>query len=606
MGEDEEATLGTLSAYRKIIDSLIENHRGRFVNSAGDSVLAEFTSVVEAVNCAVEIQTVLKTENRNLPPGRQMRFRIGVNLGDVMIEGEQIYGDGVNVAARLESLAEPGGICISRTVYENVRNKLPLGYEDLGEQTVKNIAEPVHVWRVLLDGALPSPRVARIPPKYWRGGILSVTGVAIAIGMIILVQHLSLKPPRTSATIPPAEKPALALPTIPSIAVLPFTNLSGDPQQDYFSDGIANQLIEDLSRLPGLFVIARNSSFVYKGKPINEHQVGRELGVKYVLEGTVRKALNQVRIGVDLVDAGSGTEMWTQRFDRPLIDIFAIQDEIVARVVATLGLVLKLNDMNVPHEVYSRRTDNLEAFDDYLRAIEYYSTLSKDNNGKSRQWFERAIEHDPKFADAYAYLGWTYFFEAGSQWSRNTQMGMERAQELAQKALDLDNGNSPALALITELDLHQGQIERAVADGEREVTLNPNSSNGYPALSDALAGNGQPEEAIRAAEKGMRLDPALHAWYAVFVARPYVDMGRYTEAIPLLKEHVTTFPDLPWGHVILAAAYSALGRDQEAQAEAAEVRRISPQFGCKDITATIKNGAGRIRAETVCHKLGFQ
>jgi adenylate cyclase len=217
MGQDEEATLRTLSAYRKIIDSLIESHRGRFVNSAGDSVLAEFTSVVEAVNCAVDLQNAVRAENSNLSPERRMEFRIGVNLGDVMVEGEQIYGDGVNVAARLETLADPGGICISRTVYENIRNKLPLSYENLGEQIVKNIAEPVHVRRVMLDGTLPSPRTAsRIPRKYWRGEALSVTGVAIAIGMIVLVQHLSLKPPKTSATIPPAEKPVLALPSIPS------------------------------------------------------------------------------------------------------------------------------------------------------------------------------------------------------------------------------------------------------------------------------------------------------------------------------------------------------------------------------------------------------
>jgi adenylate cyclase len=230
--------------------------------------------------------------------------------------------------------------------------------------------------------------------------------------------------------------------------------------------------------------------------------------------------------------------------------------------------------------------------------------ISKDGNEKARQWFESALKHDPKYADAYAYFGWNYFYEAGFQWGRNTQAAMEKAQELAQKALDLDNSNSPALALLTELDLHQGRIERAVADGEREIALNPNSFNGYAALSDALASDGQPQEAIHVAEKGMRLDPALHAWYAYFIGHPYVDMGRYEEAIPLLKEHVTTFPDQVWGHYMLAGAYTALGRNQEAQAEASEVRRISPQFGCKDIT--LKNGAARIRAESFCHKLGFK
>ena len=272
MGGDEEATLVTLTAHRKIIDSLIEQHHGRFVNSAGDSVLAEFASVVEAVNCAVDIQTALKAENAKLPPERRMEFRIGVNLGDVMVEGDQIYGDGINVAARLESLADPGGICISGTVHEQVRDKLALGYEDNGEQTVKNIARPVHVWRVLLNGTTPHRETRRIPRRYWRGGALSLTGLAIIVGTIVLVQHVSLKPPRTHASVPPQEKPALPLPSIPSIAVLPFTNLSGDPEQEYFSDGITDQLIDDLSRLPGLFVIARNSSFAYKGKSVKEQR----------------------------------------------------------------------------------------------------------------------------------------------------------------------------------------------------------------------------------------------------------------------------------------------------------------------------------------------
>ena len=350
MGEDEEGTLRTLSAYRKITDSLIERHHGRFVNSAGDSVLAEFASVVEAVNCAVVIQTALGAENSALPLVRRMKFRIGVNLGDVIVEGEQIYGDGVNVAARLESLAEPGGICISGTVYDQIRDKLALGYQDLGDQEVKNIARPVRVYRVLPEAGAAAPRMTpRVVRKYMRRSVFSIEGVAIIVGTILLVQHVSLKPPHTHASILPPSSPALALPDKPSIAVLPFANLSGDPQQEYFSDGIANQLIEDLSRLPGLFVIARNSSFAYKGKAIGEHEIGRELGVKYVLEGNVRKAGNQVRVGVELVDAGDGTERWAQRFDRPLADIFAVQDEIVSRVISTVGLLFKLDEMKSPH-----------------------------------------------------------------------------------------------------------------------------------------------------------------------------------------------------------------------------------------------------------------
>ena len=446
MGGDEEATLATLTAHRKIIDNLIERHHGRFVNSAGDSVLAEFASVVEAVNGAVDVQTKLKAENAKLPPERRMEFRIGVNLGDVMVEGDQIYGDGINVAARLESLAAPGGICISGKVHEEVRSKLPLGYEDLGEQTVKNIAHPVHVWRVLSNGTTPHRETRRNPRRYWRGGVLSSTGLAIVVGTIVLVQHVSLKPPRTHASIPPQEKPALPLPSIPSIAVLPFTNLSGDPNQEYFSDGIADQLIGDLSRLPGLFVIARNSSFGYKGKPIKEQEIGRELGVKYVLEGSVRKAADQVRIGVELVDASTGTEMWTQRYDRPLADIFAMQDEIVGKVVTTLGLVLKLEEMNAPHWGKSQPTTNLEAFDDMLRASQYFNRFSKDDNAKARRWIEKAIELDPTYANAYAFLSATYKMAVLFQWSENPQADLARSYELARKALALDDSDGSALS----------------------------------------------------------------------------------------------------------------------------------------------------------------
>src|SRR5712692_6689074 len=307
MGEDEEATLRTLTSYRKLIDGLIQQHRGRFVNSAGDSVVAEFVSVVDAVQCAVVIQTTLRAENATRQPERRMEFRIGVNLGDVMEEGEQIYGDGVNVAARLESLAAPGGICVSGTVCEHLGNRLALSYEDLGEQSVKNIAKPVRVFRVMLDAGASTRTAAKATQrplqKHWRGGVFSLAGLALVAVVIVFVQHLSLRPPTTTASIPPAQKPALPLPNVPSIAVLPFTNLSGDREQEYFSDGITNDLITDLSRGPGIFVIDRASTFTYKGKPVRVQEVSRELGVKYVLEGGVQKAGDQVRISAQLVDA---------------------------------------------------------------------------------------------------------------------------------------------------------------------------------------------------------------------------------------------------------------------------------------------------------------
>ncbi len=591
MGEDEEATHRTLISHRRLIDSLIEQHHGRFVNSAGDSVLAEFASVVNAVQCAVETQSALKAENANLPPARRMQFRIGVNLGDVIVDDEQIYGDGVNVAARLESLAEPGGICISRTVHENIRNKLPLSFEDLGDQAVKNIAEPVRVFRVLPNGTAAAPHTTRrIPRRYWRGGVLSLTGIAIIVGTIVLVQNLSLKPPHTRASIPPQGKPALPLPSIPSIAVLPFTNLSGDPQQEYFSDGITGQLINALSRLPDLFVIARNSSFAYKGKATKEEAIGKELGVKYVLEGTVRKAADRVRIGVELVDASTGTEMWTQRYDRPLKDIFAVQDEIVDKVVTTLGLILKLDRMNHWVGLGAPTTDNLEAFDDFLRAVEYSLRWTKEDDAKARLWAERAVKLDPKFAEAYAIQGKTLWFDVWNQWSVNPQADLLRSSELEQKALTLDDSNSSALAVMTYVYMMQGRYDRTLALAERAVAVDPNNAGGYADLSDALNNSARPEEALRAAEKAMRLDPLHNDFYAYMVGISYVDMGRYQEAIPVLKRHLAAFPNNLVAHLFIIIAYTELGRDHDARAQASEIMRNSPRFTLASLPG-VKNEA---------------
>jgi adenylate cyclase len=558
MGEDEEATLRILSAHRKIIDGLIEQHRGRFVNSAGDSVLAEFASVVNAVQCAVEIQTTLKAENANIPPERRMEFRIGVNSGDVMVEGDQIYGDGVNVAARLESLAEPGGICISGSVHEQLANKLAISYEDLGEQTVKNIAKPVRVLRVMPEGGAATRTTTKAAErslrKHWRGGVFSLAGLAIIAATVVFVQHLSLRPPTTTASIPPQEKPALPLPSIPSVAVLPFTNLSGDAQQEYFSDGITDQLINDLSQIPGLFVIARNSSFAYKGKAIKEQEVGKELGVKYVLEGGVRKAADRVRVGVELVDASSGTEMWTANYDRPPKDIFAVQDEIVGKVVTTLNLIFKLNAMKIPRRD-ARPTDNLEAFDDLLRALEYRFRFTRDDNARARRWLEKAIKLDPKCATAYASLGLTYWTAAWNQWSENRQADLERASQLVQKALALDDSNSLALVLLSYIDWMQRRYDQAVVDAERAVAINPNYAQGYTALSDALALSGfKPEEALRAAEQAIRLDPAGQDFYAYAVGNADNQMGRYQEAVSFLKRNLAAHPNNLVAHLIPSLA----------------------------------------------------
>ena len=580
MGGDEEATLATLTAHRKIIDNLIEQHHGRFVNSAGDSVLAEFASVVEAVNCAVDIQTALKTENAKLPPERRMEFRIGINLGDVMVEGDQIYGDGINVAARLESLADPGGICISGKVHEEIGHKLALSYDNLGAQRVKNIADPVRVFRVLPEpGAARTGKTQNVQRKYVRRGAFSLAGLAIIAAATLLVQHISLKPPRTSASIPPVQSPALALPDKPSIAVLPFANLSGDPQQEYFSDGITDDLVTDLSRVPGLFVIDRGSTFAYKGKPAKVQEVGRELGVKYVLEGSARKTADRVRINVQLVDASTGNQVWTQRYDRQLHDIFALQDEIVQSLVATLNLQLTVLQRGW---FLPQRTKNLEAYDYFLRGFESILNPTPDSLAKGRKMFQKSVELDPGYANAYEALAFSYL--EGYIWQLDKDPGvLDRAAELVDKAIALDDSDSDAYAVRGWIEAEKDQHDRAIADGKQAVSLDPNSAFAWLALADIndiLWAESKPEEVLACAQKAIRLDPRHPESYSMQEGVAYNEMGRYAEAVEALKR---SEPNNPWVHVNLIHSYSRLGREQDARAEAAEVLRLSPGFSLEEV-----------------------
>jgi TolB-like protein/class 3 adenylate cyclase len=422
MGNDEEATIRTLTACRALISSLIQHHRGRVVDSPGDNLLAEFASVVDAVRCAVEIQHALTEKNAELSPQRQMQFRIGINLGDVIVEGERLYGDGVNIAARLESLAVPGGICVSGTVYDQIETKLALTYEDLGEQAVKNIAKPVRVFRVVMDATAaafaeqlvlrhaqhertPTPVILSLSKGAQlkrRGGLL-LAGLVLIAATFVTVRYFSF-PTNTQPLAPStqAAPAALPLPDKPSIVVLPFVNMSKDPEQEYFSDGLTEDLTSDLTRISSLFVIARNSAFTYKGKAVKVQDVGREMGVRYVLEGSVQKADQHVRITAQLIETTTGYHLWSEQYDRPLQDLFALQDEIVQKIVTTLKLQLTLQEQGY---VVRKHTSNLEAYDAFLRGWEYNFRLTKEANVQARQMFEKAAALDPQYAEAYAFLG---------------------------------------------------------------------------------------------------------------------------------------------------------------------------------------------------------
>ena len=537
MGEDEEATIRTLTAYRTVMTTRIQQQRGRVVDAPGDNLLAEFASVVEAVRCAVELQQEVKTRNAELPPQRQMEFRIGINLGDVVVEGDRIYGDGVNIAARLESLAEPGGICISGTVYDQIKNKLSLEYKSLGEQAVKNIAEPVRVYRVRMK-----PR-AVVPPS-------------------------------------PEQGSTLALPDKPSIAVLPFTNMSGDPEQEYFSEGITEDLITDLSKLSGVFVIARNSVFTYKGKPVEVGKVSSKLGVRYLVEGSVRKAGNRVRINAQLVDATTGGHLWAERYDRELQDIFALQDEVTQKIVFALKVML------TPEEQARFRqapTNNLDAYDSFLRGQAYFWRFTREANVQARQMFEQAIKLDPQYAGAYAILSWTYFIEWAFQWSQDPQL-LAQGFAVAQRAVVLDDSLPLAHTMLGVFYLWQKQHEQAIAEGERAITLGPNYAEGYAWLGAIFNFAGRPEEAIGLIEKALRLNPHDPFFYLSILGYAYRLMGRHEEAIATLKRVLSYNPNFIPARAHLLAAYSELGQEAEARAEAAEILRLSPNFSLEGMT----------------------
>ena len=438
MGEDEAATLTTLEAYKQVMFVLIKQHRGRVVASPGDNVLAEFASVVDAVQCGVAVQKEIQARNTELPESRRMQFRIGINLGDVIEEEDSIYGDGVNIAARLESLADPGGICVSKTAFEQIEAKLPFGYEFLGEQTVKNIAKPVGAYKVLMEPRVTVKVQPEAKPKVgtrrkflcrppWcpgRGGG----------GRTLL--DLPRPPARPPVEKASKERMAFPLPDKPSIAVLPFNNLSGDPGQEYFSDGLTEEIISALSGVPKLFVIARNSTFTYKGKPVKVQQVSEELGVRYVLEGSVRQAGDKIRISAQLVDALDGRHLWAKRYDRNLSDIFAVQDEITKEIITAMQVTLTGGE---GIKAASKGTDNLEAYLKCLQANELIHQINPESNALGRQLAEEAIALDPDYAWAYYTLGRTHVVDVWVGTSKSPKESLGKAIELMQKALALDD-----------------------------------------------------------------------------------------------------------------------------------------------------------------------
>jgi adenylate cyclase len=569
MADHEAGTIRTLTAYREAIGTLVEQHHGRVVDSPGDNLLAEFPNALDAVQCAVEIQGVLRVRNQSLPDERRMLFRIGIHLGDITLEGDRVYGDGVNIAARLEGLAEPGGICISGMVHSQVRSKLNLQYRDLGEQQVKNIPEAVAVYQVGIgEGSALEER----PPATVRV-LAGVGAVLVAVAAVAGWWWLARGPVRVEAPVA-TKTVALELPDKPSIAVLPFANMSGDPEQEYFSDGISEDLITDLSRISGLFVISRNSSFAYKGRSVNLPQIGRELGVRYVVEGSVRRAGDSVRITAQLVDTTTDHHLWADRYDRKLEDIFALQDEVTGKIVDALEVSLTESERAGIERV---STDNLEAWDYFQRGLTYFYRTTNESNRQAREMWERSIELDPDFADGYLGVAWTHFLDWFLQW--NDDPGIpKRVFEMAERALALDDASGRAHSLLAYKHALEGDSQEAVSEAEEAIILGPNDASNYLQLGIMLNSAGRPREAIPALKKGARLHPHGSFLFLASMSDSYRQLGRREEAIDALKKALIGNPDYLWTHLFLARMYADLEEQELASREAAEVLRISPRF----------------------------
>ena len=529
MAENEDATVQTVTAYHEQIGVLVRQHRGRVVDAPGDNLLAEFSTATDAVEAAAEIQRVIKARNAAIPEGRKMEFRIGVHLGEVRVEGERIYGDGVNIAARLEGLADPGGICISDDVLHLVQGKLELDFDDLGEQTLKNIERPVRAFRV-------------VPPT-------------------------------------PAAGDELELPDKPSIAVLPFTNMSGDPEQEYCADGITEDLITDLSKASGLFVISRNSSFTYKGRAVNVSEVGRDLGVRYVLEGSVRKAGNRVRITAQLVEAATGGHVWAERYDRELTDVFAVQDEVTKSIVVE-ALQVSLTE-GERTRIEGGPTENLEAYDEYLRGLWCMEQGLGENFDQARAHLERALELDPYFAAAHSAMARTYLRE----WMRRLRDwdAMEQGLAHARKAVELDPSLARGHSTLGGLLTFAGEHDQGIAEIEKAISLDSNDAEVLLALATALNFSGRNEEALTAIQRAIRLDPHTsdNAYFRLAVVQNR--LGRTDEAIASFERVHTMKPQFWLVQMNLVALYGHLGDDENAKRWLADLRRLQPDFSLASI-----------------------
>lgn len=606
MERDETGTLARLNAHRReFIEPLIAEHHGRLVKLMGDGALCEFGSVVDAVACAVAVQKGMAERETDLPSDQRIRFRIGINLGDIILEGDDLYGDGVNIAARVEALAPPGGIAITAAVREQVRHKLALAYRDLGRHRVKNIAEPVHIFAVDWTGEAPAG------PPVWARRIVS-SPVLIVLLMILLavgVAELWLAvrapvPTGSPAEGSPSAKGPDELVGKPVVAVLPFVNQSGDAGQEYYSDGITEDLIAGLGRFSNLGVLARHSVFAYKGKPVEPARLSRDLGARYLVEGSVRKLGDRIRLSVQLSDSQRGLLLWSERYDEAADRIFAVQDDIVKRITGVLAVRLTRAEQD---RAFAKPTSNLDAYDLVLRARQLLAKRTRAGNVEGRELLRRAISIDPTYAAAYTELAWAYLHAAWNGWTEWPAAAVHEAESFAAKALALDPNQGPAYLVQSMLRLEKRDYAGAALDLDRAVELIPNDIRTLRARGRVLMFSGEIEKAVEVFETADRFDPQQEIeQIAMTLGLAYFMAGRYDAAIRTLERHVRQFRDRPDDSMaILAAAYAEAGRPEDAARAAAEVRRITPFFEVEVFGSLFREPADRERLHTALRKAGL-
>jgi len=574
MEADEVGTLQRQKAHRaELINSAFEEFHGRIVKEMGDGVLVEFSSVVEAVQCAVAIQREMTVREADVSDERRIQYRIGINLGDIVIEDDDIFGDGVNISARLEQLAEPGGICISGTTYDQLKSKIEVGYESLGEVQVKNIRQAVRAYKVLIDSDQAGRTVEQKQPR-----VIVTSRVAAIVTMLVVamigmsgwwwVQRPGIEPVDPS-------KLALNLPDKPSIAVLPFDNLSNDPEQEFFSDGITEDLITDLSQVSGLFVIARNTVFTFKGQAQDIHKIGNKLGVKYVLEGSVRRSGDNLRINAQLIDVQTGGHVWAQRFDRKLADVFELQDEVVQKIVAAMAITLEPVEKERLERV---KKAHPEAYIAFLRGLELMRQISQDTRIEAGEYFEKSIEIDPKFTRAYASLAFLLVANVNLHYVDEPAKTIKLALKYAQQALKLDNTVPQIYFALANINHNMNRREDGISAARKAIALDPNYADAYAILAIVLNSDGQYNEALQSIDNAMRLNPETPVSYRWIKGQTHYLLGQLGKAVFWLEDARDSNPEFSNVYEVLIATYAELGKIEEAEWAVSELLTLVPNF----------------------------